>query len=377
MNSETRIYPGASRELPFILEQLGAGRVFLVRGRQSFEASGAKTLVDELLTRFSLTHFYDFSPNPDIADVKKGVAAFKDSACSCILAIGGGSVMDMAKLISYYREVDMQHFSFKWGGLIYCFEPQPLVCLPTTAGSGTEATHFAVVYEGLQKYSIADARLLPHFVLIDPELQQSQSAYQKAASGMDAFAQALESMWNVNATPHSMQLAESALRLLWTHLEEVVWSRPNASYWAVATAANLAGRAINITKTTAPHALSYGFTKTKGLPHGHAVGLSLPFFIDYHRSAPDERCNDVRGAVFVQAVLQRVAAVLNCSTDSLSETVALFAEALGLELNFRALDISRENFDAAVANVNVERLKNNPFEVDAGVLDDFFQFNNR
>lgn len=376
MNNTAIIYPGAIRELPFVLEQLGVTRVFLVTGNKSYEASGARDVVDTLLGSFYPMRFFDFSPNPDIVDVKKGVAAFKASKCDGVLAIGGGSVMDMAKLIAYFREVDLTNLSLNSGGVFNEFVPLPLVCMPTTAGSGTEATHFAVVYEGLVKFSMAHPSLLPQVALIDPDLQLSQGAYQRAVSGMDAFAQALESMWSVNRTSYSMQLAENALRLLWAHLEEVVWSRPGASHWGVAVAANLAGRAINITKTTAPHALSYGFTKTKGLPHGHAVSLSLPFFIDYHASAPEARCNDIRGAGQIREVLQRVASLMNCSVEMLGPLVSRFAGSLGLELGFRQLGISRADFDASVAKINMERLSNNPFVVDGRVLDDFYLYNN-
>jgi len=374
MTNNALIYPGAVQELRFIIEKLGAKKVFLVTGNKSYLLSGAKEKIEEEISDLQITQFSDFRVNPNLNDLKSGVDLFNQQKCDVIVAVGGGSVIDMAKLINYYHNsqltvIDEDHLENK------AFSPLPFISIPTTAGSGSEATHFAVMYIDGVKVSVADSQLLPSHVIVDPELHYSQTPYQKAVSGIDAFAQAVESMWNVHSTEESRMLSEKAIDLIWHNMEKVVHDNDKYAHWAVALGANLAGRAINITKTTAPHALSYGFTNAMGLPHGHSVALSLPFFMKYHQEITVENCNDKRGVDHVKQVLARVSAILNVDYESLSKEVARFFKQLGVKINFKELDISREKFDCVTKEVNHERLGNNPAKMDNDVLSSLFEFN--
>lgn len=368
------IYPGAIRELRFILKRIDAQKVFLVTGRSSFTLSGAKSEIENQLFDFDCVEFKEFQINPDLEDVKRGISIFGKENCDVIIAVGGGSVIDVAKLINYYHQspldnLDAASLENK------DFSPVPLICIPTTAGSGSEATHFAVMYVKNIKHSIADPKLMPAQVIIDPILHYSQTPYQKAVSGIDAFAQAVESLWNVNSTDESVVYAEQAIQTIWRNLEKAVLDNDANAHWALALGANLAGRAINITKTTAPHALSYGFTKALGLPHGHAVALSIPFFIKYHAGIQEEECNDNRGADHVNQVIDRIAYLLDVRTEALSREVILFFERLGVSVKFAELKISKQLFKEVAQGINYERLKNNPGKVDDSVLESLFEFN--
>lgn len=374
MTNSALIYPGAVQELSFIIEKLGAKRIFLVTGKNSYLLSGAKEKIETELAEFEVTAFSEFKVNPNLDDLKVGVDLFNQQKCDAIVAVGGGSVVDMAKLINYYynsplHTIDEDHLENK------NFSPLPFISIPTTAGSGSEATHFAVMYINGTKVSIANLQLRPSHVIVDPELHYSQSPYQKAVSGIDAFAQAVESMWNVHSTNESMMLSEKAITLIWRNLENVVHENDESAHWAVALAANLAGRAINITKTTAPHALSYGFTNAMGLPHGHAVALSLPFFIKYHQELTPEICNDKRGVGHVKQILHRIATLLGTEPKNLSKEVIRFFKQLGVIINFKQLEISREMFDRITKEVNHERLSNNPAMMNKDVLSSLFEFN--
>lgn len=143
--------------------------------------------------------------NPRVEDVRKGVLLCKSQCPNIILAVGGGSALDMAKLIRYhiYKETDSYI---------------PLVVIPTTAGTGAETTHFSVCYINGEKQSIADSAMLPDYAFVCSELTSHNDAYLTACTGFDAVAQAIESYWSVNSTDESRSYSLKALGLLWKQL---------------------------------------------------------------------------------------------------------------------------------------------------------------
>ena len=156
-----------------------------------------------------------------------------------------------------------------------------LIAIPTTSGSGSEATHFAVVYVGGEKFSVAHPiYMLPNVVVLNPSLTYSMDSYQTALSGVDAFAQAMESYWSVNSTEESKKYSIEALELIIEHLPLAVNYNDN-SRDIMLHAANLAGKAINIAKTSGAHAISYVLTSKFNIPHGQAVALTLPAWYDF------------------------------------------------------------------------------------------------
>ena len=161
---------------------------------------------------------------------------------------------------------------------------------PTTSGSGAETTHFAVVYIGDEKYSVAGPVLRPDVVILDPALTLSGSAYQRATSGIDAVTQAIESLWAVGRDPRQPPLGPARAGLpaagdrAFRHHRTT--SRRRAPCRSGATWP--AGRSTS-PRPPSPHALSYGITKRYGVSHGHAVALTLGVFLEAHADAPAER----------------------------------------------------------------------------------------
>ncbi|MEZ4822960.1 MAG: iron-containing alcohol dehydrogenase [Ignavibacteria bacterium] len=127
---------------------------------------------------------------------------------------------------------------------------KPLIAVPTTSGAGSEATHFAVVYSGDKKYSLAHEYILPDYSVIDPQLTFSLPKEITATSGIDAFSQAMESYWNVNANEESRKYSRGAIQLIFDSLSKAVNEGDEESRINMSRAAHLAGKAINITKTT-------------------------------------------------------------------------------------------------------------------------------
>lgn len=355
------IYPGAIIEVQTTLMQLNSKNIFLVTGKKSFESCGAKEKLGWLLDKHPVTHFNDFQTNPDSNDVIKGVQLFNQGKCDTIVSVGGGSVMDMAKLINYYHNTGLKTIgesNIKNENL----NPVTHVSLPTTAGSGSEATHFAVMYIGDTKYSVAHEKLIPNVAIIDPELHYSQTPYQKAVSGVDALAQAIESFWSVQSTEESRLYSEKALELVWNNLPKVVHESDKAAHLKLAVGANLAGRAINIAKTTAPHALAYGFTKYAGLPHGHAVALGLPYFIYMHCQIV--KWNNAKyNPPKIKKIMELISAIMGSDISNIHDITNKYLGSIMININFQELNISKSLFRDIIKNVNQERLSNNPIDI--------------
>lgn len=339
----------------------GSKRIFLVTGKRSFLSSGANKLIDSYFNTIEFVRFADFTENPCIEDVEKAVKTFAEERCDGILAVGGGSVIDMAKLVKYFLpkslpfegELPMQ-LNEEDGKL-------PLCVIPTTAGSGSECTHFAVLYIGFKKYSVSDKFLMPERVAILPSLLKSQTSYQKAVSGLDALSQSIESFWSVNSTKSSRDFSLQAIQLIIPNLYEIVHgSNSNESYLSIAHGAHLAGKAINIAKTTAPHAFSYYLTKRFNIPHGHAVAIFLPAFMDYNLGLNSQKyTNFFEGQDVLCESLDCLLPENNVSTR-ISAKLETYISSLGVNINYESLNIPKSEMLLALESGNHERLMNNP-----------------
>lgn len=250
------------------LKQTRAKRVLLVCGR-SFDAFPERKELESLPVQ--LRRFSSFSPNPLYESVLEGVRVFQEGNCDAIVAIGGGSAMDVAKCIKLFSGMR---------GLGSCLRQPfqdtgiPLAAVPATAGTGSESTSFAVIYAGGEKQSVAHASLLPQYVLLVPSLLDTLPDYQRKATLLDAFCHAVESVWSVHATKQSRQLACQAIEWITRMTMPYLHRDPKANL-PMLRAANLAGQAINLTQTTAAHAMSYQLTTCYHMAHGQAVALCL------------------------------------------------------------------------------------------------------
>lgn len=362
MTQRVSLKAGAIRELPGILEQLSAESVFLVTGKASFGECGAEAALADLLAHKRTVRFSDFEQNPKLADAEVGLQQFRESGCDVVLAVGGGSVIDMAKLITCFAVQTAAPRAVVAGEheIVAC--RHPLIAVPTTSGTGSEATHFAVVYMDGQKYSVAHPSLLPTFAVIDPDLTRHLPSRLTAITGLDAFAQAVESLWSVNSTVASREDSQEAISLVHDHLVDCVQRPTSRNRWSMSRASYLAGRAINITKTTAPHALSYTMTSQFGVPHGHAVALTLGDTLVFNSQVSERDISDPRGVEHVRQTMRELNGLLGCQSagESRRRIHQLIRDA-GLATRLYDVGITTSEQRALlVANVNAQRLGNNP-----------------
>ncbi|WP_199044038.1 phosphonoacetaldehyde reductase [Glycomyces salinus] len=369
---DVRFGSGAIELAGVIAGELDARRVLLVRGKRSFTASGAHRLLPGLEQVAKVEQWSDFAPNTDAADLEVGLRLVERFDPDLILAVGGGSAMDMAKLLCAYRgTVDGEAVRERIrAGATVAQRSTRLVLAPTTSGSGAEATHFAVVYIGDQKFSIAGPEMLPDTVVLDPALTVSGSPYQRATSGIDAVAQAVESLWAKAATAQSRSFARAALRLLLPAIESFTTGPDLRSARAMSLGAHLAGRAIDLSKTTAAHAMSYGITKRHGLSHGHAVGVTLGSFMEVHADPGPGRLQAGLAPETHGAAMREILTAFGAADGA--EARVRFVDLmrnLGLETSLdKAGADTREARESLAAGVNVERLGNNPVRFTTGEL---------
>lgn len=305
--------------------------------------------------------FSEFSSNPLLQEIIKGCAAYRNNRCDSIIAIGGGSAIDVAKAIKGFVSSGDLDFRVRGG---FGLRPMPLLAIPTTAGTGSESTSFAVYYDNGDKVSLDNGMLLPSAVILEPRLLASVPFYHKCATYFDALSQAIESCWSINSTSLSMKYAAQAIRILKRGFSAYFDLEPcDDVVLEVQIGANLAGKAINLSKTTAPHAMSYVLTGKYGFAHGHAVSLCLPRVWRTMLASKPEKCVDPRGyAHFCDA--QR--SIANClGFDSVDASISWYEEAMDYLGLIRFVEDDNCDTEALTRSVNQERLRNSPIDFSA------------
>ncbi len=322
-----------------IMAKCRAKKVLLFCGKASFEKY-KRLVVDALPCAYDM--YNDFEVNPKYEHVQLALEKCPVQNYDMLVAVGGGSVIDFAKLYKYYGKGE-----------------QPLVAVPTTAGTGSEVTQFAIVYIEGEKHTVDADNIYPEYAIVDSQLLLQSPKHVKACTAMDAFCQAMESYWAVASTEESRACAKQSLALAHRYIKDFVNSEDVDAATHMALASNLAGKAIQISKTTAAHALCYKLTSDYGIAHGHAVALSMMDLFAANASVDENTCQDPRGVAYVHGVMADILQILQVPhAGDFKAYWQGVAQALGLEMSFKALGVNTK--ESIFATVNEQRLKNNP-----------------
>ena len=360
---------GSLGRLADLLGRERARRALIVTGRESYSLSGAERTLSPMLRALDVTRFHEFETNPILLDVERGVRLYRDVRPDIVIAVGGGSVIDMAKAINVLAVQDAPPADVLTHAAPIDRRGRPMIAVPTTAGSGSEATHFATIYVGAVKHSLTHGSLLPDYAIVDPRLTSALPPQLTAITGLDALAQAIESYWAVGATSGSQALAGEAIDLMWKTLHVAVASPAPAARADMALGAHLAGRAIDVSRTTAAHAISYPLTKRYGVPHGHAVALTLAAWFEHNAKAPRASVHDARGPEYVERTLSALCSRLGCATPAAAAAAwRNLVRSVGLATDLRGTGVSLDAVEGLVEEVNAERLGNHPVQVTRGDL---------
>ena len=309
--------------------------------------------------------FSDFTPNPLYEQVCNGIELLKASNCDTILAVGGGSAIDVAKCIKLAVLADEGNAAIippLVSTRVACDGAKlPFIAIPTTAGTGSESTHNAVMYYEGAKQTVTNDGVLPDYAVLEPSVLKTLPLYQKKCTMMDALCQGIESWWSVNSMEESYGYSRKTIELIMTNWKKYIFENDEEAASQILLAANYGGRAINITQTTAAHAFSYKITSMYKLPHGHAVAVCLPeiweYMIDHLY-----KCIDSRGQVYLAGVFDKIAKAMGF--DNPKEAITSFREMMeSMDLKNPVAGGKTAELEVLTSSVNPVRLKNNPVEL--------------
>lgn len=337
------IISGTEKRLNDILLRLNSKKYLLVCDA-SFPFLGIEQYIRSLFVQYA--KFDGFSSNPLYEDVYNGVQLFNRENCDTIVAIGGGSAIDVAKCVKLFCKMDSGRNYLEQE---YCDSGVPLIAMPTTAGTGSESTRYAVIYYEGKKQSVTHESIIPDYAVLNPGFLRTLPPYQKKCTMLDALCQGIESWWSVNSTDESKSYSKTAVETIMKYMDAYIFDNDREAAEQIMLAANFAGRAINITQTTAAHAMSYKLTSMYQIPHGHAVALCLPHVWRYMLSHPEE-CIDPRGIGYLTKIFPEIP----FGVDWFEKTFAK------LGMGYPEANNMQTELDILTNSVNPDRLKNNP-----------------
>lgn len=357
--------------LPAILKEVGCKKVFLVVD-SSFPFLNIKDDIENM--GYPHVMFSDFTPNPLYEQVCKGIDLFQITKCDSILAVGGGSAIDVAKCIKLAVLAKEGN-----AALIPPLVSQrlpieglkiPFIAIPTTAGTGSESTHNAVMYYEGAKQTVTNDGVLPDYAVLEPSVLKTLPLYQKKCTMMDALCQGIESWWSVNSTDESYEYSRKTVELIMANWRKYIFENDDEAAAQIMLAANYGGRAINITQTTAAHAFSYMITSLYKLPHGHAVAVGLPVIWEYMLGNMDKSI-DSRGQEYLADIFNQIAQAMGC--ESPQQAIGVFREMMKEMVLKNPVAVDRkEELNVLSTSVNPVRLKNNPVYLDIKTIEELY-----
>jgi len=279
--------PGSVMGLAENVSVRGLRQILVVTDKVLMELKLPQRLLGSLDAHgIGYTVFDDVQPNPTIQNVEDGRRVYREHNCDGIIAFGGGSPIDCAKIIG--ARVANPFLSVRMmKGLFRVLLPiPPFFCVPTTAGTGSETTVAAVITDPVAhgKFAISDLKLIPKIAVLDPELTAGLPPHITAATGMDALTHAVEAYIGLNGTPFSDANAEKATRLVFENLEEAYRNGSNLEVrYQMLLASYYAGAAFTRAYVGYVHAIAHKLGGLYGVPHGLANAIILPHVLRFCR----------------------------------------------------------------------------------------------
>ena len=353
-------------------------KVFIVTDSSMVQFGFLNKITEQLNLRrnnVQIQLFTDVEPDPDIETVRRGAQSMKSFEPDTIIALGGGSVMDAAKGMWLFYEhpevnfddlkqkfMDIRKRAFKYPEL---GKKTKLICIPTTSGTGSEVTPFAVISDkkNFKKYPLADYSLTPTIALVDPEFTTFLPARPTAMTGMDVLTHAVEAYVSVLANDYTDGLALQAIKLVFEYLPRCVKNGKNdlVAREKMHNAATIAGMAFANAFLGMAHSLAHKIGAEFHTVHGYTCSVVLPYVIRYNGQVPtklsvwpkyNEYCADKK--------YQDIAKLLGLKADtaaegveSLAAAVESLAKEIGLENNFESMGITQEDWNSKIDEIAV------------------------
>lgn len=311
--------------------------------------------------RIDFALFQDVEANPSVSVVEKGYSLFQKEACDSLLALGGGSSIDTAKAVGILKNNNGKIMDYEGVGKVEKRIPW-MVAIPTTYGSGSEVTSFAVITDRVRKFkaAIGSPLIIPDLALVDPELMVALP-YQIAASvGLDALCHAVESYCSRIATPFSEMLALKAIRLISENIRRAVESDNDIeATFNMAISSTMAGMAFSLSRLGLVHAMSHPLGGMYGIPHGVANTLLLPYIMEYNAQAVPDKYADIAE---VMGIDTRNMSNIEAATKAV-QLVTSLRDSLGVPAKLSSLGVRKKDIpQMAMDTMKSGNVKVNPRE---------------
>ncbi len=352
LNTKILFQPGIAKDFSNELAQLPARKFLLVTDpffaengvadevRAGIEGAGAEVV----------GWFRDIPPNSEIEVVKRCAAAATGGGAEGIVVLGGGSAMDTAKAANIVFSLGGDLVADYSGSQTIPRALNPLIAIPTTAGTGSEVTSSAVIFDAAtqRKLSFNDSFLRPQMALLDPELTLSLPPKATAMTGMDALTHAIEAYTSAQANPMSDALAMKAVKLIRTHLLKAVEQGDDLEARSqMMIASNMAGIAFDHAMVGVVHAMSHATGGIAHVPHGLANSIYLPYGMEYNLGVAAERYAGLARRLGVDTSAMSASEAARSAVQAVRELRAALKRACGLPERLR---------DAGVAEGQLEEI---------------------
>ena len=335
---------GSLAKLPEVAEKSGGKKAFIISGPHLNKMGIVQSCVDALKAKgIESSVFTETEGNPSVETVDKASAAYKESGADFIVALGGGSPMDVAKAVGVVA---------RYGGSITEYEGAdkvpgdiiPLIAVPTTAGTGSEVTAFSVITDHSRNYKLTvfSYQLIPSYAILDAELLTTAPASVAAACGIDAMVHALEAYISTAASPFSDAMAEKALELIGANIRCYAANRGDIEAAENMLVGSLfAGIAFSWARLGDVHAMSHPVSAYFNVPHGVANAILLPTIVEYNMLADKGKYLNI-----YNYIAELPAAPEEFTADMLVDELLNLNEALGSPAGLEEAGVTKDKFDA-------------------------------
>lgn len=278
--------PDSVNKLPDIMKEQHIDKTLIIVSKTILKSGLLEDFLEKLKENNISYETYDnVKPNPTIENIEDCLKVYHNSNCKAIVAIGGGSPIDCAKVVAARAtNNNLQIKDLRGFNKVKKAIP-PLFAVPTTAGSGSEVTIAAVVTDSNthEKYAIADFKIVPDFAILDPKLTVGVPPHLTASTGMDALTHAIEAYVGKNGTSFTNDKALKATKLIIDNLEKIYKAGTNVDGRnALLTASNYAGEAFTRANVGYVHAIAHSIGGLYGVAHGLANAIILPKVLEYY-----------------------------------------------------------------------------------------------
>jgi alcohol dehydrogenase len=334
---------GSLKRLPELGKRIGGKKAYIISGPHLNKIGMVDKCADALRSEgIEIAAFTETEGNPSTDTVKKAAAGYVESGADFIVAFGGGSPLDVAKAVAVVVSNGGDITEYEGVGKVKEITAD-IIAIPTTAGTGSEVTAFAVITDHSRNYklTVGSEHIIPKYAILDPELIYSVPEKTAAACGVDALVHALEAYLSLAASPFSDMFAIKALELIGKNICPYVANRSNVkAAEAMLLGSLFAGIAFSHARLGNVHAMSHPVSAYFDVPHGVANAILLPTIVEFNALSDEGKYYDIYRAVSGKNIDSK-----DFSSGMLSDFLSKLNESLGIPAGLKTVGVSKDKFD--------------------------------